>query len=321
MVKKEDTTKKLKLKEKLNDDMLDISLHGLETVPVKEITEINKAKKLNLSYNKLTDLPDDFIKLSYIKELDLSKNSLKSLPDNFGDMTSLKSLDLLGNQLTDLPSSFGELKNLMWLDLKDNPLNPELKQIVGECSDEMQCKKCASNVIKYLKQRAANEERERQIQIEKKKKKQEKIEARERKEAAELRLKKKLEREQRNLMKEKSKSQLDQNKVENVEPDRIKPANSFEPKKKSPGLCWTFFKLLIHWLFFVSICIAIYLITFDYCNKTAAQRQKLIGESFKQIFKQVDLKVCPHIKQLDHPFLADIRRSFNNLLKQYANHF
>ena len=54
-----------------------------------------------------------------------------------------------------------------WLDLKDNPLNPALKQAAGDCLDEAQCKKCAANVLKLMKQVAAEEERRRQIELKK----------------------------------------------------------------------------------------------------------------------------------------------------------
>ncbi len=74
--------------------------------------EFPKVKKLNLSYNKLTCLQEDFVKLQHIREIDLSKNHLKSLPKNIGALNNLKNLDLLGNELTSLPSSFCELKSL-----------------------------------------------------------------------------------------------------------------------------------------------------------------------------------------------------------------
>ena len=50
-------TKKLNLKERLNEDTLDLSMCELETIPVKEIAEMSRVKKLNLSFNKLTTLP------------------------------------------------------------------------------------------------------------------------------------------------------------------------------------------------------------------------------------------------------------------------
>lgn len=99
----------------------------------------------------------------------MSKNHLQSLPDNIGSLVNLKSLDLLGNELKTLPASFGELKALQWLDLKDNPLDLDLKKYAGECNDEAQCKKCAINVVRFMKQIAAEEERKRQIEIRRKK--------------------------------------------------------------------------------------------------------------------------------------------------------
>ncbi len=54
-----------------------------------------------------------------------------------------------------------------WLDLKDNPLEPELKKAAGECFDEIQCRKCAINVLKFTKEQAAEEERIRQIKLKK----------------------------------------------------------------------------------------------------------------------------------------------------------
>jgi hypothetical protein len=49
-----------------------------------------------------------------------------------------------------------------WLDLKNNPLNPQLKQVAGDCLDEKDCKKCAQSVIKYMKQLSSDEERKKQ---------------------------------------------------------------------------------------------------------------------------------------------------------------
>jgi len=62
------------------------------------------------------------------------------------------------------------LKKLVkWLDLKDNPLDAELRKAVGECGNEEQCKKCAVNVIKYVKYKSALEEHEKMIELKLKK--------------------------------------------------------------------------------------------------------------------------------------------------------
>ena len=78
--------------------------------------------------------------------LDLSKNIITKLPDDMGRLVKLQHLDLLGNQLVHIPVSFCRLKNLKWLDLKDNPLDPKLKKVAGDCLNDAECKKCATQV-------------------------------------------------------------------------------------------------------------------------------------------------------------------------------
>ena len=89
---------------------------------------------------------DTFCTLTHLVKIDLSKNLLTKLPDDFGNLTRLQHLDLLGNKLTGLPVSMYQLTKLKWLDLKDNPLEPGLKKVAGDCLDEKQCKKCATDV-------------------------------------------------------------------------------------------------------------------------------------------------------------------------------
>lgn len=147
------------LKDKLEGNELDLSLNNLDTVPVKDLAAIPKATRLDLSCNQLTSLPDNFPSLTHLVKIDLSKNRLTELPENFGNLQNLQHLDLLGNQLVLLPISFYKLTKLKWLDLKDNPLQADLRKIAGDCLDENQCKKCATQVLKYL--RDCNSELER----------------------------------------------------------------------------------------------------------------------------------------------------------------
>ncbi|CAF0705784.1 unnamed protein product [Brachionus calyciflorus] len=267
--------KKLNLKEKITDDCLDLSLCGLDKIPIKEILEFPKIKKLNLSYNQLTFLPQDFAKLQHIREIDLSKNRLTTLPSNFGSLVNLKTLDLLGNELTKLPPSFSELKSLQWLDLKGNPLEPELRKAAGECSDETQCKKCALNVIKYMKQVAAEVERKRQAELRKQKEEQAKREALELAKEKELKAQKKIEKEQKRVLMEQKKKETEQLKSDNQEKTSspVKSQVSNELKKKT-GVCRGFFSALSYVFFLTLILAGFYVLLVNYCESGNAFRIK-----------------------------------------------
>lgn len=156
---------KMNLKDKLQDDTLDLSMADLQEVPVKDIALIRKASKLDLSNNRLVSLPKTFATLTHIVMLDLSKNLLTELPENFGDMRQLKHLDLYSNQISRLPLSLAELKNLKWLDLKENPLSPAVASVAGLCSNSRECQACARNVVAYLShaKRAIDDDKQRRI--------------------------------------------------------------------------------------------------------------------------------------------------------------
>ena len=93
---------------------------------------------------------DSFCTLIHLVKVDLSKNKLTELPVDFGQLENLQHLDLLGNQLTTLPESFSLLNKLKWLDLKDNPLDTGLKKNAGDCLDEKQCRACAQRVMQLI---------------------------------------------------------------------------------------------------------------------------------------------------------------------------
>ena len=79
-------------------------------------------------------------------KLDLSKNRLEELPEFFGQLKNLRHLDLYSNQLERLPVTFSQLKNLKWLDLKNNPLVPALQQAAGPCITPADCTLCSKKV-------------------------------------------------------------------------------------------------------------------------------------------------------------------------------
>lgn len=290
-------TKKINYKQRLTDDTLDLSLSGLEVVPVKEIVEIIKAKKLNLAYNSLISLPDDFIKLQHIREIDLSKNKLKILPRNFGALQNLKNLDLLGNQLTDLPSSFMELKALQWLDLKDNPLNPTLKQAAGDCLDEKQCKKCALTVMVYCKAKAVEEDRLRQIEAKKKKELQRKREAEEKEKANQLKLQKKLEREKRRIENEQKKKEDTIDEISNSSSNQMNYSDNLNcpelSQKAASGSCSSVISAFLLSGIFLMILVSIYVLFTSYCRLPTKLTFELRKNSIvRKSLEFVDENIC-----------------------------
>ncbi|XP_051161963.1 leucine-rich repeat-containing protein 59 [Leptopilina boulardi] len=156
---------KINVKDKLQDETLDLSLCDIEEVPVKEIAAIRRAKHLDLSNNALISLPRTFVTLTQVIKLDLSKNMLTEIPENFGEMIQLKHLDLYGNKISRLPLSLGNLKNLKWLDLKENPLTPAVASVAGPCSNANECQACARKIVTYLSnvQLTIEEEKQRRI--------------------------------------------------------------------------------------------------------------------------------------------------------------
>jgi len=187
------------LRDKLEDNQLDLSLMQLTEVPVKEISELPKGTHLDLSNNLLTWLPENFPTMTHLIHLDLSKNQLSDLPEYFGQLKNLRHLDLYSNQLTKLPPSFSQLKSLKWLDLKNNPLRGNLSKAAGPCITPSDCATCAKQVVALMKNIQSTQDRERQKQLMHERKLEE-----ERKLAAELerekiRAAKKLAKEKRRL--------------------------------------------------------------------------------------------------------------------------
>ncbi|XP_054277052.1 leucine-rich repeat-containing protein 59 [Macrosteles quadrilineatus] len=163
---------KKNLMENFDDGILDLSLSGIQEVPVRDIAAIPKVSSLDLSCNIIVSLPKSFASsLTQLVKLDLSQNQLTALPDNFGLLVNLKHLDLDNNKLESLPLSFGNLKSLRWLDLKHNPLMPKLAQIAGQCLDAQQCHAAARNVVAALRntQEQVNTEITRRKEQQKKK--------------------------------------------------------------------------------------------------------------------------------------------------------
>jgi len=220
------------LKDKLEDDELDLSMMQLTEVPVKEIEQLGtKVMKLNLAHNLLTSVPANLPLLTHLTSLDLSKNQIIELPENFGQLTKLKSLDLYGNKISRLPVSFAQLKSLKWLDLKENPLVPELEKATGPCLTKADCELAAKKVVARLQSIESQlfQERKKRLEMEEKARR-----AKARKEEVErerVRQEKKLAKEKRREeARQKENETKDQFCEHSLESDR---ANGVSPSMKT----------------------------------------------------------------------------------------
>jgi len=88
----------------------------------KTFNQLTKLEILNLSGNRLEEMPQQILDLPNLKALYAGGNRLQSIPCRLGDLISLEILYLGGNQLRDIPATIGKLKNLMSLVLCDNKL-------------------------------------------------------------------------------------------------------------------------------------------------------------------------------------------------------
>ncbi|KAG5673653.1 hypothetical protein PVAND_003681 [Polypedilum vanderplanki] len=170
---------KINVKEKLEDNVLDLSLSEIDDIPIKDIAAVKRATVLDLSSNNIKFLPKNFgTQLSHLHRLDLSKNQLRFLPDDFGNLVNLKHLDLYNNYLEQLPVTFGKLTKLKYLDLKGNPLSLAVQKVVGPCLSNKDCQEAARKIVPYyvelgkkieieMRKKAEREAKQRELEAEK----------------------------------------------------------------------------------------------------------------------------------------------------------
>ncbi|KAK1942798.1 Plant intracellular Ras-group-related LRR protein 4 [Phytophthora citrophthora] len=100
---------------------LDLTKNRLRELP-DSITELTELTSLNLSCNLLEKLPQDFGKLVKLDKLWLERNALRQLPESIGQCRSVRSANLSNNKLMELPDSIGELTSLTSLTVNLNEL-------------------------------------------------------------------------------------------------------------------------------------------------------------------------------------------------------
>ena len=67
---------------------------------------------LDVSFNAITDIPEELGDLYQLKELNLACNHIESLPSSLGKLIKLQQLRANGNNLTEIPEEIGKCKSL-----------------------------------------------------------------------------------------------------------------------------------------------------------------------------------------------------------------
>ncbi|HIE84657.1 MAG TPA: leucine-rich repeat domain-containing protein, partial [Dehalococcoidia bacterium] len=86
-----------------------------KTEILKLISKLDRLQSINLRWNKVYKLPEDFAELRELKHLDLGSNYLGTAPAWIANLIHLKYLNLGVNELTILPEEFSKLTELQTL--------------------------------------------------------------------------------------------------------------------------------------------------------------------------------------------------------------
>jgi len=117
-----------KLEDITTSKSLNLNNKGLKTFPI--INNPHNLEELNLSNNRLSNLPEDIQLFISLIALNLSNNQIETIPDSFRYLTSLKVLNLNRNRLTTISDWVLTLEHLQAIYLSDNQLS-ELSGIIG----------------------------------------------------------------------------------------------------------------------------------------------------------------------------------------------
>ena len=101
---------------------LDLSKQKLTEVPA-EIQKFKNLQELHLDRNKIELVPDFLAQLKYLQIFSAGQNKIDSITPAFWTLRNLRRLDFSDNFLTEIPESIENLQELRLLILWDNPIN------------------------------------------------------------------------------------------------------------------------------------------------------------------------------------------------------
>ncbi|CAI5443330.1 unnamed protein product [Caenorhabditis angaria] len=100
--------------------ILQLKGSGLKRIPdeVENLAEI--LRNLELSENKIREIPVFLGKFQNLKQLHLANNCIEAIPDEVGYLKNLEVLNIPGNKLAELPDTIAGCTSLKTLDLSSN---------------------------------------------------------------------------------------------------------------------------------------------------------------------------------------------------------
>lgn len=100
-----------------NLQWLDLSKNRIKELP-PQLGLLKKLKKLILFKNKIEALPPEIGELEDLRELIVNQNELETLPEEIGNLKKLRYIDMWSNNITGLPGSMAEMWALQEVDLR-----------------------------------------------------------------------------------------------------------------------------------------------------------------------------------------------------------
>lgn len=109
----------------VNRKLCGLKLVGTQLLEIDDdvFRRITSIEVLHLTGNKLCQIPNTIVSLTYLRELNISNNRIENLPFNIGLLKSLEKLQASNNKLINLPKSILSLINLQVIDLQFNFLH------------------------------------------------------------------------------------------------------------------------------------------------------------------------------------------------------
>jgi|EP00945_MAST-04E_sp_MAST-4E-sp1_P003629 Leucine-rich repeat (LRR) protein/Ca2+-binding EF-hand superfamily protein len=132
---------------------LDVSYNSISSMP-DELFDCTELKIMNFYHNSLSMIPEKIERLVKLQKLNVAENAIMIFPEQFCNCTTLESLICFKNQLVNLPDNFGKLVHLHTLDVSVNKLI-DLPRSIGGCTS-LKSLKFAWNEIEVMQPGISN---------------------------------------------------------------------------------------------------------------------------------------------------------------------